>query len=83
VEIVHPGRGQWPLFHHLLTTTTVKGNLIPDAWFAALAIDAGCVWITTDRDFARFPGLRWMHPLDDASPTENTARTSRPGLPGG
>ncbi|MEN8162417.1 MAG: PIN domain-containing protein, partial [Myxococcota bacterium] len=40
------------------------GNLIPDAWFAALAIESGSEWITTDRDYARFPGLRWSHPLD-------------------
>jgi predicted nucleic acid-binding protein len=35
----------------------VTGNLVQDAWFAALAIEAGCEWITTDRDYARFPGL--------------------------
>ena len=40
-----------------------KGNLIPDAYFAASAIESGSTWITTDRDFARFPGLRWRHPL--------------------
>jgi len=31
--------------------------------FAALAIESGSEWITTDRDYARFPGLRWRHPL--------------------
>jgi hypothetical protein len=36
---------------------------VPDAYFAALAIESGCDWITTDRDFARFKGLRWRHPL--------------------
>ena len=35
----------------------------PDAFLAALAIERGCEWITTDRDFARFRGLRWRHPL--------------------
>jgi predicted nucleic acid-binding protein len=35
-----------------------------DAYFAALAIEHGCEWITADRGFARFPGLRWRHPLD-------------------
>jgi predicted nucleic acid-binding protein len=33
--------------------------LIQDAWFAALAIESGCEWITADRDYARFDGLRW------------------------
>jgi predicted nucleic acid-binding protein len=41
-----------------------KGNLVPDAYLAALAIESGCEWVTTDRDFARFSGLRWRHPLD-------------------
>ncbi|MBM4037366.1 MAG: type II toxin-antitoxin system VapC family toxin [Planctomycetes bacterium] len=41
-----------------------KGNLVADAFLAALAIENGCEWITTDRDYARFPGLRWRHPLD-------------------
>ncbi len=39
-----------------------RGNLMPDVWFAALAIESGCEWITFDRDFARFPGLRWRVP---------------------
>ena len=40
-----------------------RGNLVPDAYLAALAIESGSEWITTDRDFSRFPGLRWRHPL--------------------
>jgi len=32
----------------------LRGNRVPDAWFAALAIEGGCEWITTDRDYARF-----------------------------
>jgi uncharacterized protein len=39
------------------------GNLIPDLWHAALAIESGCQWITTDRDYRKIPGLRWRHPL--------------------
>ena len=34
-----------------------------DAWLAALAIESGCEWVTTDRDYARFPGLRWREPF--------------------
>ena len=37
---------------------------VPDAYLAALAIEHGATWITTDRGFARFPGLRWRLPLD-------------------
>ena len=32
---------------------------------AAPAIESGSEWITTDRDYSRFPGLKWRHPLDD------------------
>ena len=60
---VEPGPRHWDIFTRLCTTARAKGNLVPDAWFAALAIESGCEWITTDRDFARFPGLRWRHPL--------------------
>jgi predicted nucleic acid-binding protein len=41
----------------------VRGPLITDAQLAALAVEYGGVLHTTDRDFARFPGLRWMNPL--------------------
>ena len=61
---VSPGRRHWDVFRDLCVQSGVKGNLVPDAYLAALAIEAGCEWITTDRDFARFPGLRWRHPLD-------------------
>jgi predicted nucleic acid-binding protein len=40
----------------------VRGPRVTDAWFAALAIEHGCTWITYDRDYARFPGLDWREP---------------------
>ncbi len=40
----------------------VRGPLTTDAWFAALAIEHGCTWMTFDRDYARFPGLDWREP---------------------
>jgi uncharacterized protein len=60
---VLPGERHWAIFEDLCTHVQAKGNLVPDAFFAALAIENGCEWITTDRDYARFPGLRWRHPL--------------------
>ena len=41
----------------------LESVIIQDAWFAALAIESGCEWITTDRDYARFPGLIWRAPV--------------------
>jgi predicted nucleic acid-binding protein len=38
---------------------------VADAYYAALAIESGSEWITTDRDFSRFTGLRWRHPLGE------------------
>jgi predicted nucleic acid-binding protein len=46
----------------------VKGNLVADAFLAALAIESGSEWVTTDRDFSRFPELRTVHPLHDPVP---------------
>jgi toxin-antitoxin system PIN domain toxin len=59
-----PGPRHWQIFSRLCREAKATGNLVPDAYFAALAIEHGCEWITTDRDYARFPGLRWRHPLD-------------------
>jgi hypothetical protein len=51
------------IFRRLCVDIGVKGNLIPDAYLAAMAIESGCEWITTDGDFSRFKGPRWRHPL--------------------
>lgn len=63
--LIQPGPRHWGIFKHLCKTAGVKGNLVPDAYLAALAIESGCEWITTDRDFARFPQLTWRHPFDE------------------
>lgn len=60
---VSPGPAHWGIFTRLAREVGAKGNLLPDAYLAALAIESGCEWITTDRDYSRFPGLKWRHPL--------------------
>jgi toxin-antitoxin system PIN domain toxin len=60
---VVPGEHHWEIFSRLCKGAEARGNLIADAYSAALAIESGAEWITTDRDFARFPGLRWRHPF--------------------
>ncbi len=60
---IAPGPRHWGIFAGLCRTTGVRGNLVPDAYLAARAIESGSEWISTDRDYARFPGLRWRHPL--------------------
>lgn len=61
---LRPGARHWALFTGLCREANVSGDRVSDAYHAALAIEHGCEWVTTDRDFARFPGLRWRHPLD-------------------
>jgi hypothetical protein len=61
--VLTPGQRHWNLFERLCGQARATGNLLQDAWFAALAIEAGCEWITTDRDYARFEGLNWRPPF--------------------
>ena len=62
--IIKPGPRHWNIFEQLCRTINVKGNLVPDAYLAALAIESGSEWITTDRDYSRFPQLSWRHPFE-------------------
>lgn len=61
---VAPGQRHWEIFTRLCQEARAKGNLVPDAYLAALAIESGSEWVTTDRDYGRFPGLRWRDPGD-------------------
>lgn len=62
-QAVQPGPRHWQIFCDLCRRSHALGNLVQDAWFAALAIEFGCEWITTDRDYTRFDGLRWRPPF--------------------
>jgi hypothetical protein len=57
-----PGIRHWEIFQRLCRETNALANDIPDAYLAALAIEAECDWITTDVGFGRYAGLRWRHP---------------------
>jgi len=52
------------MFTDLCRRAGAKGNLVPDAYLVALALEQGAVLVTADRDFPRFPGLRLVHPLE-------------------
>ena len=64
VHLLAPEPAHWRIFTDLCRRGEARGNLVPDAYHAALALEHGCEWITFDRGFARFPGLRWRSPLD-------------------
>jgi toxin-antitoxin system PIN domain toxin len=61
--VIVPGDRHWEIFETICQKSQSKGNIAQDAWFAALAIEFGCEWITTDRDFGRFDGLTWRAPF--------------------
>ena len=59
---LQPGPRHWQIFSRLCREADARGNLASDAAHAAVAIEHGATWVTLDRDFARFPGLRWEVP---------------------
>ena len=63
VRVLSPGERHWGILKDMLTEGQATGPLTTDAQLAAVAIEYGGVLHTTDRDFARFPGLRWVNPL--------------------
>lgn len=61
--IPQPGPEHGRILGELLSDHDVRGNLVPDAMLAALAIEHGVALCSADTDFARFRGLRWENPL--------------------
>ena len=60
--VLAPGERHWSIFTRLCVEGDARGNLVPDAYLAALAIESGSELVTTDRDFARFDDLDWRPP---------------------
>jgi len=60
---VRPGARHWSIFADLCRSVGARANVVPDAFLAALAIEHGATWVTTDRGFSRFPGLRTARAL--------------------
>ncbi|MGC2526843.1 MAG: type II toxin-antitoxin system VapC family toxin [Candidatus Acidiferrum sp.] len=63
VSLLLAGDQHWSLLRQMMKDGQARGPLISDADLAALTIEYGGVLHTTDRDFARFPALRWTNPL--------------------
>jgi uncharacterized protein len=64
VTLLNPGERHWEILREMMTKGQARGPLVTDAHLAALAIEHGAALATTDRDFARFPGLKFFNPLD-------------------
>ena len=63
VRVPQPTDKHAQVFGEFLLLSGVDSNLVPDAHLAALAVEHGLTLCTTDGDYARFPGLRWLNPL--------------------
>jgi toxin-antitoxin system PIN domain toxin len=64
--MLHPGERHWEILGSLLQDGGIRGPLVSDAALAAIAIEHGATLCTTDRDFLRFPKLKWRNPLEAA-----------------
>jgi hypothetical protein len=64
VQIVEPGPRHLGIAEDLFRATGVAGSLTTDTHLAALAIEHQADLHSNDSDFGRFPGLRWVNPLD-------------------
>lgn len=64
---VRPGARHWAIFERLVAQTRARANDVPDAYLAAMALEQGATWVTHDRGFTRFPGLRVHDPLAPGS----------------
>ena len=63
VWIPQPAERHADILGEFLALPGVHGNLVPDAHLAALAVEHGLTLCSTDGDFARFQGLRWLNPI--------------------
>ena len=62
-RLIYPTQRHWEIFQQMLTEGQALGNLVTDAYLAALAIENGATFVTRDRGFARFAGVRLLDPL--------------------
>jgi toxin-antitoxin system PIN domain toxin len=63
LRLLAPGDHHWSFLRQMIMDGQARGPLVTDAQLAAITIEYGGVLHTTDRDFSRFPGLRWKNPL--------------------
>ena len=63
VRLLLPGPGHWPLLRQMIVEGQVRGSMISDAEIAAITVEHGGLLHTADRDFTRFPSLRWTNPF--------------------
>lgn len=63
-RIIHPTARHWDIFTDMLISGQASANLVSDAHLAALAIEHNCTLYSTDKDFKRFPKIKYKNPLE-------------------
>ncbi|HEY7242550.1 MAG TPA: type II toxin-antitoxin system VapC family toxin [Xanthobacteraceae bacterium] len=61
--ILEPGERHWDIVRQLVRQGQATGPLVMDAVLAAIAVEHGATVCTTDRDFSRFPDVKWTNPI--------------------
>ena len=61
--VLGAGENHWTILQRVLSQGKASGPLVSDAHLAALAVEHGATLYSTDRDFARFPNLKFENPL--------------------
>ncbi len=59
---IRPAGRHWRIFRDLCVDLNASGNLVPDCYHAALAIENDATFVSTDRFFDRVDGLAWHRP---------------------
>lgn len=67
VGIAEPGERHWEILAQIGGSGQAVGPRLTDAALAAIAVEHGAVLHATDRDFARFPGLKWVNPIESSA----------------
>jgi toxin-antitoxin system PIN domain toxin len=62
-QVLVPGPRHLEILGAIMSSANAAGRLTTDAHLAALAIETQSELHSNDVDFARFPGLRWVNPL--------------------
>jgi predicted nucleic acid-binding protein len=58
------GPRHWEIFQQLTEVSGIRGGSLTDAYLAAFAIENDATFVTFDRGFAKFPGLKVLNPAD-------------------
>lgn len=59
--MVRAGARHWSIFSQIVGEHRLRGDDVPDAYYAAIALEQGATVVTADRGFARF-GVRTLDP---------------------